>query len=130
MRSATACQRSKLFLLAMNTGAPQGCVLSPVLFYIYTNRIMSKNANLTLVKFADDMALIARLRDECSLAQYCLYNDTLLYWVDDSFLELNVQKTKELCIEGGRARDASLVKPVESVSLARSLVSNSVFYGT
>ena len=50
----------------MNTGAPQGCVLSHILFSVYTNEVVSTSALLTLVKFADDMALVARLWDEKS----------------------------------------------------------------
>ena len=53
--------------LVLNTGAPQGCVLLPILLSIYTNEIMcnsSNSSNLTLVKFADDMALVACLKDK------------------------------------------------------------------
>lgn len=98
--------------LVLNTGAPQGCVLSPVLFSIYTNEMTCNTSVLTLIKFADDMALVARLKDEHSLSQYFLFIDSLSSWCDSSFLELNIKKTKELCLEEGRARGASLLTPI------------------
>jgi hypothetical protein len=53
------------------------------------------------------------LTDEHSLSQYFLYIDSLTSWFDSSFLELNVQKTKEICFEESRARDASLLRPIK-----------------
>ena len=51
--------------IVINTGAPQGCVLSSLLFSKYTNEIMCNRDTLwLLVKFADDMALAALKRDE------------------------------------------------------------------
>ena len=67
---------------------------------------------LTRIKFADDMALVARLKDEHSLSQYFEFINFLTSWFGSSFLALNVQKTKEICFEESRARDASLVRPV------------------
>ena len=61
----------------MNTGAPQGCVLSHILFSVYTNEVVSTSALLTLVKFADDMALVAHLQDQNSLTEYFLQLDLL-----------------------------------------------------
>ena len=96
----------------MNTGEPQGCVLSPILFSIYTNEILPNTTTLTLVKFADDMALVARLKDEQSLSSYFNFIGHLTSWFDESYLKLNVKKTKERFIEEHRARDTSLLHPV------------------
>ena len=73
---------------------------------------MSNTTTLTLIKFADDMALVARLKDEQSLSSYFNFIEHLISWFDESYLKLNVQKTKELFIEEHRARDTSLLQPV------------------
>ncbi|XDV45489.1 hypothetical protein PO909_013579, partial [Leuciscus waleckii] len=45
------------------TGAPQGCVLSPLLFSLYTNDCTSKHTSVKLLKFADDTTIIGLIRD-------------------------------------------------------------------
>jgi len=83
--------------IMINTGAPQGCVLSPVLFTTYTNDCVSQHPDCSLVKFADDSSLVALLQDSDNI--YHEEVEKLTDWCADNSLHLNVKKTKDMIID-------------------------------
>ena len=97
--------------LISNTGAPQGCVLSPFLYITYTNNCTCSE-NCTCVKFADDSAILGLISEnDDSEDKYFTEIDNFATWCSDHHLELNVTKTKELIID---FRDkANNIRPVK-----------------
>ena len=82
----------------VSTGAPQGCVLSPVLYTIYTNDIRSPHDSVNLIKFADDTAIVGLITENDESLYHNVVKD-FTEWCDVNFLELNVTKTKELIVD-------------------------------
>ena len=82
-----------------NTGAPQGCVLSPVLFTLYTNDCKINDRNTKLLKFADDSSILGLIDCDCDESNYRGNISSFTTWCEDHCLSLNVKKTKELVID-------------------------------
>jgi hypothetical protein len=49
--------------LILNTGAPQGCVLSPLLSSLFTHDCTAKHNSNTIIKFADDTTVVGLIID-------------------------------------------------------------------
>ena len=49
-----------------NIGSPQGCILSPFLFCMYTNDLKSSDNNVEIIKYADDTLIFGKITNNDS----------------------------------------------------------------
>ena len=104
----TTCQhwQARLPHPAHEHRAPQGCVLSPLLYTLFTHDCCSSSPSNLIVKFADDTTVLGLItgNDETS---YRREAERLVEWCGDHNLVLNTSKTKEVIIDFRRARHLS-----------------------
>ncbi|KAK3512429.1 hypothetical protein QTP70_009852 [Hemibagrus guttatus] len=73
----------------LNTGAPQGCVLSPLLFTLLTHNCAAMHRSNHIIKFADDMTVVGLISKNNESA-YREEVQRLTAWCKDNNLSLNV----------------------------------------
>lgn len=79
-------------------GAPQGTVLSPFLFTLYTSDFVYNSASCHIQKYSDDTAVVACVKGEDEREYRRLISDFTL-WSSENGLVLNTSKTKEMIVD-------------------------------
>ena len=75
-------------------GVPQGSVLGPLLFIIYTNDLPNSLTHTSAILFADDTTIFTKSSDIASLYEQVNYDLNSLHdWFKTNKLSLNVNKT-------------------------------------
>ena len=103
--------------ITINTGAPQGCVLSAFLFIVYTNALSLSSENCKIIKYADDTVVIGLISDN-NEKEYKSTIDYVSHWCSDNFLDLNASKTKEIVFDMRKNKNSKEPVIINNTSVA------------
>lgn len=102
----------------LSTGSPQGCVLSPFLYTLYTHDCTALHDSNILIKFADDTVVVGLISkgDESAYREDV---QRLAAWSSANNLHLNPNKTKEMVLDWRRNRVDPAPLQIEGVCVER-----------
>ena len=85
--------------ITINTGTPQGSVVSPILYILYTDDLRATTCNCKILKYADDTAIVGVIKCEEDFMLYQQEINHVCTWSEQSCLFLNPRKTQELVFD-------------------------------
>ena len=102
-------------------GAPQGCLLSRLLYSLFTHDCTARHDYNTIIKFANDTTVVGLITNNNEIA-YREEVRVLAVLCQDNNLSLNLIKTKKMIVDYRKKRtkhtailiDGAVVKQVES----------------
>lgn len=83
------------YQLHSSTGSSQGCCVSTLLFILCTNECRRNHANRHIIQFKDDSIIFLK---GGGIIMGLIVFDEFTSWWDDSVLEVNISKTKNIII--------------------------------
>lgn len=95
-------------LVLITTGAPQGTVLNPLVFTLYTSDSAYKSPLWHIKKNSGDTAVVGCVK-EGDKKEYRKVISALTHWSRDNGLVLNAAKTKEMDVDFGNPRSQHLL---------------------
>ncbi|XP_068198503.1 probable RNA-directed DNA polymerase from transposon BS isoform X2 [Antennarius striatus] len=112
--------------ITLNSGAPQGCVLSPLLFTLLTHDCTPTSRSNLFIKFADDMTVVGLFNNNDETA-YRNEVSRLAMWCKDNNLHLNVEKTKDIVVDFRRTLTQHAPLTIDGAAVER--VNSTKFLG-
>ncbi|MCJ8730373.1 hypothetical protein PDJAM_G00183670 [Pangasius djambal] len=105
----------------LSTGAPQGCVLRPLLFTLLTHDCVATHSSNHFIKFADDTTVVG-LNSKNDESAYREEVQRLTDWCRANNLSLNVDKTKEMVKQNDHS-------PLNTGSSSMEIIKSTKFLG-